>query len=143
MSSATRSEEEPISPDESVLRLIWGDYFKPGLALSVQPAAFEPHKNDTDGISVFRLACLSNPGEALAVIADGKRERYATVSLPIAELAALGLTVRPDKIAKVPGHAVVPELNIESCRADKPRCKTLQKQLAESASRNIVHRPAK
>lgn len=120
-----------------------GDYFKPGLALTVQPAAFEPHKNDTDGISVFRLACLTDPGEALAVIANEKREKYAIASLSIAELTSLGLTVQPDKIAKVPGHAVVSEMNILSCKADKARCKTLQKQLAELASRNIVHRPAK
>src|ERR1035438_307637 len=105
--AAMKNEDDPVLPDESVLRLIWCDYFKPGLKLPIQSGAFEPHKNDTDGISVFRLACLSDPRDALVVIAEDKREKYTIVLLPVAELFALGLTVQPAKIAQVPGHAVV------------------------------------
>src|SRR5437763_16920 len=110
-----KNEDDPISSDEMVIRLIWCDYFKPELNLPIQPGAFEPRKNETDGISFFRLACLSDPRDALNVIAEEKRERYAVALLPIAELTALGLTVQPAKIAKVPGHAVVAELNIVNC----------------------------
>lgn len=137
-----RQEDEPVLPEESVLRLIWRDYFRPGLDLEVQPAAFEPRKNESDGISVFRLACLDNPSDALAVIAEDKRDKYAIAVLPVAAVLALGLTVNPAKIAAVPGHAVLPELSAPSCKADKARCKTLQKKLAEIASLAIVHRPA-
>lgn len=140
--TTTKNEDEPVLPDEMVVRLIWCDYFKPGLDLPIQPGAFEPRKNETDGISVFRLACLSDARDALAVIGENKRDKYAIALLPIAELSALGLTIQPAKIAKVSGHAVLPELNMVSCKADRLRCKTLQRQLAEIASRNIVHRPA-
>lgn len=84
-----KSEEDPVTPDESVLRLIWIDYFKPDLAMSVQPGAFEPRKNEIDGISVFRIACLNDPRDALAVIAEEKREKYAIAVLPVAGLAAI------------------------------------------------------
>ena len=137
-----RSEDEPVLQDESVGRLIWIDYFKPQLDLIVQPGAFEPRKNETDGISVFRLACLSDPRDILAIIAVEKQPKYAIAVLPVVDLSTLGLTVQPAKIETVPGHAVLPELNIVNYQADKPRCKTVQKQLAEIASRNIVHRPA-
>jgi hypothetical protein len=90
---------------------------------------------------VFRVACLSEPCDALAVITEEKRGRYAIALLPVAELSALGLTVQPAKIANVPGHAVVSELNSVSCKADKARCKLLQRQMAAIASRNIVHLP--
>jgi hypothetical protein len=140
--AALKDENEPIQPDESVVRLIWQDFFRPELALPIQPGAFEPRKNETDGISVFRLACLNDARDALAVIAEEKREKYAIAVVPIAELSALGLTIQPARIAKVPGHAVLLELNIVACKADKARCKTLQKSLAVIASRNILHRPA-
>jgi hypothetical protein len=112
------SEDEPVSPDEAVLRLIWVDYFKPDLA-----------------------ACLSDPRDALKVIAAEKRDRYAIALLPVAELSKFALTVQPAKIVEVPGHAVLPELNIVACKANRVVCKTLQKQLAEIASRMVVHRP--
>jgi hypothetical protein len=41
----------------------------------------------------------------------------------------------------VPGHAVIPELNIQEYRADKVRWKEVAKALAKIASRNIVRTP--
>jgi hypothetical protein len=134
-------EKESIQPHESVVRLIWQDYFQPELAMPVQPGAFEPRKNETDGISVFRLACLNDVRDVLAVITEEKREKYAIAALPVAEITALGLTVKPAPIAKVPGHAVLLELNVVTCKADKARCKSMQKSLAVVASRSILHRP--
>ncbi|MBI3822719.1 MAG: hypothetical protein HY289_08565 [Planctomycetes bacterium] len=136
-----RQEDEPVLPEESVLRLIWRDFFKPDLDLAVQPAAFEPRKNEVDGISVFRLECVDNPRDVLAVIADEKRDKYAIAVLPVTAIIALGLTVQPSKIAKVSGHAILPELNAVRCKADRARCKAFQKSLAEIASLSIVHRP--
>ena len=79
--------------------------------------------------------------DAVEVIAEEKRDLYAIALLKVADLLALALTVRPAKIDIVPGHAVIPELNIVNCKADRVRCKTLQKQLAEIASRKIIRRP--
>jgi hypothetical protein len=86
--TALKNEDEPIQPDECVVRLIWQDYFQPELALPIQPGAFEPRKNETDGISVFRLACLKDARDALAVIAEEKREKYAIAVLSVAEISA-------------------------------------------------------
>ena len=44
-------------------------------------------------------------------------------------------------IAAVPGHVVVPEINITSYLADKPRFTPIKLRLAEAASGNIVRRP--
>ncbi len=137
-----KQEDEPVEPGETVLRLIWSDFLKPGLDMPVQPGAFEPRKNETDGISVFRAACLADASLTLEVIAEEKRGKYAIASLLVSELSMLGLTVVPARIEKVPGHAVLVELNIVNCKADKPRCRALQKQLAEIASRSIVRLPA-
>lgn len=136
-----KEEFEPIALDELVLRLIWGDYFKPDLQLPVQPGAFEPRKSEAGGISVFRMACLQTPKDALKVIAQEKQAKYAIAMLAITDLQVLGLTVRLDPIDAVPGHAVVPELNSKDYKTEKARWRTIQKQLAELASRNVCHRP--
>lgn len=121
-----------------MVRLVWGDYYKSDLPLPVQPAAFEPRKTETDGISVFRLACLNAPEDALAVIAAEKRARYAIALVPVSEIQALGMSVQPAPIPELPGHAVLPELNVLNAKADKVRWRTVQKQLAAVASRNVI-----
>ena len=136
-----KDEDSPVSPDELVLRLIWEDFFNPGRPVPVRDRAFLPRPNETEGISVFRLACLNNPEDALAVIAPEKRERYALAALPVTELAALGLTVLPAKIETVPGHAVLPELNAGAVADDAPRWAVIRERLARIASQNILRQP--
>jgi hypothetical protein len=105
-----KREDEPVTDDEFILRLVWTTRYKPELVQPVVKEAFEPRKSETDGISVFRMSCLLSPEQALNVIAFDKRDRYALVVLPVAEVVKLGLTILPAPIADVPGHAVVPEL---------------------------------
>lgn len=136
-----KAENESVSDDEFVLRLVWGDYFKESLPLPIQPAAFEPKDSEPEGISVFRDSCLPSPADTLVVISPNKRNRYFLARLSVLDLRALGLTVRPDPIQAVPGHAVIPELNAVDCRTKKAFWRVVQKQLAELASRNIVYRP--
>src|SRR5581483_11516419 len=107
-----KEESDPVTPDEFVVRLIWTFNFKAGAPQPIVREAFEPKGHETDGISVFRLACLSGPEQALEAMAPDKRDRYALALLPVSEVLALGLTVRPAKIDAVPGHAVLPELNV-------------------------------
>src|SRR5207245_2581933 len=104
--------------------------------------AFEPKENETTGISVFRVACLTTPDQALHAVAERSRGGYAIALLPVADVLGLGLTVRPDPITSVPGHAVIPELNIVEYRSDKNRLRMVMKRLAEIASRGIVHTPS-
>jgi len=72
-----KDETSPVSPDEIVVRLIWKDFHKPGQAVSISEGAFRPKPNETDGISVFRAACLNDPRDILTVIASEKRDKYA------------------------------------------------------------------
>jgi hypothetical protein len=131
-----KSEDEPVTPDELVVRLIWHQFLRPNEPVPVQPVAFKPRDDETEGISVFRLACLSDPRDALAAMLPEKRDRYAIAVLPVAELLALGLSVKPAKIESVPGHAVIPELNITAVKAGRLWWKELQLKLVELAAKN-------
>jgi len=136
-----KNEADPVTPDEFVLRLIWTTHYKAAREVVLREQAFEPRSNETDGISVFRVACLAIPEDALAVMAPEKRDRYALALLPVSELLLLGLTVQPSPIKSVLGHAVLPELNIVSTKADRPHWRTIQKSLAIIASKYTLRSP--
>ena len=136
-----KAEDEPVTPDELVIRLIWKQYYNPDLALPIQQGAFSPRPDETDGISIFRAACVGSPEDVLTVFAADKQDGYAIALLPVSELTTLGLSVQPAKIDAVPGHAVVPELNIVATTAAKPRWRIIQKQLAALANDRIVRPP--
>jgi hypothetical protein len=76
------------------------------------------------------------------VIANEKRNRYCIARLAVPELLGLGLTIHSQPISVVPGHAVVPEMNINSYTINRVRWKEIFKRQAELASRNIIYRPA-
>lgn len=134
-------ETDPVSPDESVIRLVWTGFYDPALDFPVLPAAFRPRADEADGISVFRAACVAAPEDVLAVIAAEKRDRYGIVLLRVADLAALELSVHPAPIPTVPGHAVLPELNIVLAKTDRDRCLGIQADLARLAHDRIVRAP--
>jgi hypothetical protein len=133
-----KDERDPVSPDEVVVRLIWADFYKPNAAAIIRDRAFLPRTDEEAGISVFRLACLQEPQDALAVMAPEKRGRYGLALIAVAELAALGLSVEPARIDKVPGHAVIPELNSNLAASDSKRCSELQSCLAKLAAMNLI-----
>ena len=133
-----KDESSPITSDELVIRLIWSDFYRPDLTEVIRERAFKPREEETDGISVFRSECLSDPRDALAVMSPEKQAKYALALLPVAEILALGLTVQPAMIHRVPGHAAIPELTITALTNDSVKCKDLQRQLATIASRNVI-----
>lgn len=136
-----KDESEPVTPDEFVIRLVWWDFYDATADPVLHPKAFLPKPNETDGISVFRAACLPDPEAVLTVIAEEKKGKYAIVMFPVAEVLALGLTIQPAKIDTIAGHAVLPELNATAVGADRPRWKLVQKQLADIASKYVVRVP--
>ena len=138
-----KHESEPIAADEMLVRLVWGQYFERKMPCAVKERAFFPKENETDGISVFRAACLANPEEALAVIAPAKRDLYGIVLLSVADVLNLGLSVQPAPIAELPGHAVLPELNIIAANSDRQGTSNIQQALAKLANRNVIRRPVK
>src|SRR5947207_677495 len=99
-----KDEFDPVTPDELVLRLVWKYHYDINSPDPVKPKAFAPKGDETDGISVFRGACLSRPEQALEAMAPNKRDGSAIAALPVAEVVALGLTVRPARIDAIPGH---------------------------------------
>jgi hypothetical protein len=136
-----KDESEPVTPDEFVVRLIWTFNFKVEAAQPIRREAFEPKSHETDGVSVFRAACLNDPEQALDVMAADKRDGYAIALLPVSEILKLELTVVPAKIDAVPGHSVLPELNILDWKADKARWRVIQTRLAEIACGYLVRPP--
>lgn len=137
-----KSEDEPVTDDELILRLIWRDFYKPGDPYTVKPRAFHPRDNETTGISVFRLACLEEPSDALLALPNPvNRSSYLIAALPVVELTTLGLTVTPDRIDAVPGHAVLSELNSASWANEKAIWLPRVEKLAQLAGQRIVHMP--
>jgi len=136
-----KREDESVTPDEFVIRAIWTGFYNPQNPLPILAAAFRPRPDETDGISVFRAACVAKPEDVLVVFAEDKRDRYALALLHVAELQKLGLTIEPAKIEATPGHAVLPELNCTAVSADKAKCREIQNKLAELASANLVRTP--
>jgi hypothetical protein len=114
-----KAEDEPVTEDEFVLRLIHPVYYKASLDLPVQPEAFRPLDSGEAGISVFRATCLGSPAQTLAALPEAKRPLYYIARLSVRDLRALKLSVRPDPIAAVPGHALLPELNTTDYQRDK------------------------
>ena len=132
---------EPVAPDEFLIRCVWHDYYDPAVPVPVLARAFLPRKDETDGISVFRLACVSTAEDVLAVFAADKRDGYALALLPFAVLIGMGLTVTPASISTVAGHAVIQEMNVDRCKADKKWCDGIRQQLAVLASMNVIRLP--
>lgn len=67
-----------------------------------------------------------------------KRDRYAIAIIPVVELIALGLSVAPSKNDLVPGHAVIPEMNIVAVKANRKYWKEIELKLVELAMRNLI-----
>ncbi len=138
-----KKQDEPVEDDECVLRLIWWSflvYDDKGLA-RIAPAAFKPKKNEIEGISVFREACLDSPDQVLEVISPEKRSLYAIARLKVADLLALGLSVKPDPIQRVSGHAVIPELSISIQMDETGKWTDMQKRLAVLAFNSLERLP--
>lgn len=135
-----RPDEAPVADDELVLRLIHPSYYCADLELRIQPEAFRPTDHDQDGISVLRAA-FATPAQSLLLVREDKRRIYYVVRLAVRDLRRLHLSVRPDPMEEVVGHAVIPELNTADYRANKTAWKLVQRELAELASRDLVHSP--
>ena len=132
-------ESAPIAADEWLIRLVFWDCF-------IRPRAFQPRDGrnpDTDGLSLFREACLPTPEAALAAVAEDKRDYYGIVAIPVACLAAcpFPLSVIPAPNPDVRGHAIIPELNIAAFKRDKASLARAMTFLAEIAERTIRRAP--
>ena len=137
-----KSEADPITDDEYVLRLIWHEYLTPGPPLKISDSAFTPKKHEPGGVSLYRASCLTDAVETLLVIAAEKRSRYGIASLLVADLRHLGLTLVPHKNAVVAGHVMLNELTRAAWEADKARWLPVLSSLAKLARAKIVLWPS-
>ena len=104
------SDSDPVLPKEIVLRRISTVYYSPLDPIPIKPEAFRPTDMDGNGISVFREQFISSQ-EIFDSIDIAKRNRFVIARLVVRELQKLKLSVVPDPISALPGHALVPELN--------------------------------
>lgn len=142
-----KPENDPITDDEWLLRRVWRDRFRTEKIPIISPGAFEPrfkgHHIDSDGISLYREACLDDPADTLAEVAGDKRNSTGIVRLSVLFLKSLGLTAANRPRPGIKGHVVIPELNSDDYKAAKGRFTPILKALADEASKdeNIVRRP--
>ena len=54
-----RPESDPSADDEWLIRLVWKDRVTNRVPV-ISPNAFEPRKDETDGISFYRRDCLAD-----------------------------------------------------------------------------------
>ena len=140
-----KSEDDPISDDEWLIRRVFHDRMKNPPKIS--KSAFEPRLNgnlpDVNGISLFRIDCLPDPKQILQTVRQDKQPFWGIVKLRVAEIRALNLSIAQDRIPEIPGHVLLPFLCCERYRSDKPSCVAMMKELAKFASEegNIVHLP--
>ncbi len=142
-----KAETDPITDDEWLLRRVRVEQFRTDKLPIISPNAFEPRIKgrdlDTDGISLYRAACLADPSEALATVAADHRHENGIVRIPVSWLRSLGLTVKSKSDSRIKGHVVIPELNAADYKSDKARFTFIKEQLAIAASQaeNIVRQP--
>jgi hypothetical protein len=136
---AVSQEASPLPDEEFILRRIHQNQVDPGPPPVVGFTGFRPTPEDRAGLSVYREKSIA-PAE---VAASGRKPgEYYVVRLSVRALRDLGLTVVADEQVQGPtGHALVPELSVESCKRDKARLRDVQLRLAELASQAIVHYP--
>lgn len=130
---------EIIDDDENVLRRIHQTFYRRDLPIPVSRAAFEPNKNDIDGLSVFRAEFITPE----RLVLDRKEPTlYCVAALPVLNLRRLSLTVLSAEIDNLPGHAIIPELAYSAYQANKHRLKEILVELARLVSTRIVFGPS-
>lgn len=136
-----KEETEPIADDEWLYRRVHTTRFRTAKTPFVSPGAFEPRTKgdhpDTDGISLFRAACLNEAGDILVLIEDpGKRIENGVVKVSVREFKSLGLSVVSTPRDNIFGHVSIPELSAGAYaeKSTRQKCKKWMTDLAELAS---------
>ena len=142
-----KSETDPITDNEYLLRRVRLKRFRTSDIPIISPNAFEPRTKgrdiDTEGISLYRESCLSNPVDILATVSEERVGEYGIVRIPVACLKSLGLTAHPSPDPLIPGHVVIPELNSTDYSNCKSAFTSIKLELARLASEDghIVRYP--
>ena len=142
-----KSESDPITDEEWLLRRVRREQFRTEKYPLISPNAFEPRikgrEPDTDGISLYRQACLADVSMILETVANERRSEYGIVRVPVTLLRTLNLTVTAVPDERILGHVVIPELNASDYAANKSAFLSIKEALATVASEdaNILRWP--
>lgn len=137
-------ETDPVFPNEVLLRTVpnsIGYYTKAMGRWAINPNAFEPAKDDTDGISLFREDFVTKERLArLSKHANGVRVACLTAK----ECTGLHLSLNPAPDPDEPaGHTLIPEMpfvkKTPQTKDLKRKIQDLAQNLAQIASKNEVY----
>jgi hypothetical protein len=123
------SESDPLTPNEWLLRRIPNnaDYYKPAEPVPIQRVAFEPNKQDVDGLSFFREMFIS-PREL--GLKTGRKPPYIVARVRLKDIEANNIKIHAAPDSEQPaGHAVAPEITYAARKATKEA----QRQLRDCA----------
>ncbi len=128
------------------MRRIHKNHVNLTLPVVVLPSAFRPTPDDTDGLSVYLDERLGGPPPtAVAAAGRGGGDSYIVVRLLVGDLRSMGLDVIVKDVPDgLPGHAVIPKLNVTDYQAGKQSKrsqKLFQMKLSELAKDAIVSPP--
>jgi hypothetical protein len=142
-----KSETEPVTDDEWLLRRIRFENIREGKTPLISPRTFEPRVSgrdpDSDGISLYRLSCLNSPEEILTTADPARIEEYGIVKIPVSLIRELGLTISIQPDERIKGHVTIPELSASNFKANKTTLKLVTDQFSLTASdpANMLIRP--
>ncbi len=106
-----KPEDNPITDDEWLLRRIRKELFPTQQDPVFSNEAFKPrykgYDPDTDGISLFREACVDAPDDILAEVAPEKRPYNGIVRVSVAFVKSLGLSVQNKPEPPIKGHVII------------------------------------
>ncbi len=139
-------ETTPVFPNEVLLRTVpnsIGYYTKTMGNWAINPNAFEPAKDDVDGISLFREDFVSK--EDLARMnTHSKGVHVARVIASECISLSLSLNPEPDPDGP-PGHTVIPEMPFVKTgpqnKTQRQNIKDFAQKLAQIASKNKLYTP--
>jgi len=139
-SEAMTSESDKV--ERFILRRVSDKHYTPGNPIEIQPLAFRPSSSDTDGLSVYFEQSEGGISPEQLVFDARPGRRFCVVRLSIRDLEQLGLSVVADPIIDgLPGHALIPEINVNSYQTKKQAMKEVTIKLAELATQGIVLTP--
>ena len=139
-------ETAPVFPNEVLLRTVpnsIGYYSKVMGNWTIDPNAFQPAKDDDDGISLFREDFVT--AEDLASLSThAKGVRVARVLARECTSLYLSLKPAPDP-PMPPGHTVIPEMiylkRTAQTNIQVQNIKDFAQKLAQIASKNDIYTP--
>ena len=139
-------QTDPVSRGEWILRRVpyieINGWIDPQKHPPISNTAFKPTNDDHDGLSLFRELFIT-PQQIADRHRELKQKECYVIRIKASILLDIGITLSPNPIDDLPGHALIPELNTERYKSsDKALCLEIQTKISEPLTTdNIAHWP--